>query len=184
MQSDDDIENRPDLNTGTKWSEMDLLDLGNCVRLNDSVEEIASFMCRSRREIRKKVAELGRSRKHLALSAAHSGVKFNNPDSSAFTRTRSRSAFWAARCLSISTKAPSRESRFRRHLALSAAHSGVTSNNPDSSAFTRTVEISKAIRPKAKCTFISSPPQQRRVKPNLMGLVAIILPSMGASLQP
>src|SRR5215831_13219592 len=61
MQSDDDIENRPDLNTGTKWSEMDLLDLGNCVRLNDSVEEIASFMCRSRREIRKKVAELARS---------------------------------------------------------------------------------------------------------------------------
>jgi hypothetical protein len=61
MQSDDDIENRPDLNTGTKWSEMDLLDLANCVRLNDHVEEIASFMCRSRREVRKKLAELGRS---------------------------------------------------------------------------------------------------------------------------
>jgi len=60
MQSDD-IENRPDLNSRTKWSEMDLLDLGNCVRLNQSVEEIASFMCRSRREIRKKMAELGRS---------------------------------------------------------------------------------------------------------------------------
>ena len=61
MPDDEDIENRLDLNSRTKWSEMDLLDLGNGVRLNQSVEEIASFMCRSRREIRKKMAELGRS---------------------------------------------------------------------------------------------------------------------------
>jgi hypothetical protein len=32
-----------------------------CIRLNDPVEEIASFMCRSRREIREKIAELERS---------------------------------------------------------------------------------------------------------------------------
>jgi hypothetical protein len=57
--SQPDIEDRPDLNTGTKWSEMDLLDLGNCVRLNQPVEEIASFMCRSRREIRDKIADFG-----------------------------------------------------------------------------------------------------------------------------
>ena len=57
----DDIDNRPDLNTGTKWSEIDLLDLANCIKLNDPVEEIASFMCRSRREIRDKIAELERS---------------------------------------------------------------------------------------------------------------------------
>ena len=26
-------------NTGKKWSEMDLLDLANCIKLNDPVEE-------------------------------------------------------------------------------------------------------------------------------------------------
>jgi hypothetical protein len=56
-----DIENRPDMNSGEKWSEMGLLDLANCIRLNDPVEEIASFMCRSRRQIREKIAELERS---------------------------------------------------------------------------------------------------------------------------
>ena len=39
----EDIENRPNMNSGEKWSEMDLLDLANCIRLNDPVEEIASF---------------------------------------------------------------------------------------------------------------------------------------------
>src|ERR1700730_18732992 len=38
-----------------------LSDLANCIGLNDPVEEIASFMCRSRREIREKIAELERS---------------------------------------------------------------------------------------------------------------------------
>jgi hypothetical protein len=57
----EDLENRADMNTGKKWSQMDLLDLANCIRLNDPVEEIASFMCRSRREIREKIAELERS---------------------------------------------------------------------------------------------------------------------------
>ena len=53
-----DIEDRPDLNTGKSWSEMDLFDLANCVRLRQPVEEIAGFMCRSRREVRDKIAEL------------------------------------------------------------------------------------------------------------------------------
>jgi predicted transcriptional regulator len=53
-----DIEDRPDINTGDPWSEMALFDLANSVRLGDSVEEIATFLCRSRREIREKVAEL------------------------------------------------------------------------------------------------------------------------------
>src|SRR5438270_153876 len=57
----EDLENRPDINSGEKWSEMDLLDLANCIRLNDAVDEIASFMCRSRREIREKTADLERS---------------------------------------------------------------------------------------------------------------------------
>ena len=52
------IENQPDLNTGKAWSDMDLWDLANCVRLNDPGEEIAAFMCRSRQEIRDKIGEL------------------------------------------------------------------------------------------------------------------------------
>ena len=56
-----DIEDRPDLNTGKEWSEMDLFDLANSVRLNNPIEEIASFLCRSQREVREKIAELERS---------------------------------------------------------------------------------------------------------------------------
>ena len=41
-----DIEDRPDLNTGEPWSEMDLFDLANSVRLGKAVEEIAVFLCR------------------------------------------------------------------------------------------------------------------------------------------
>ena len=37
---------------------MDLFDLANSVRLGDPVEEIAGFLCRSRREVREKIAEL------------------------------------------------------------------------------------------------------------------------------
>ena len=56
-----DIEDRPDLNSGKPWSEMDLFDLGNSVRLRESVDEIATFLCRSRREVREKIAELEQS---------------------------------------------------------------------------------------------------------------------------
>jgi hypothetical protein len=56
-----DIEDRPDLNTGEPWSEMDLFDLANNVRLGNPVEEIAVFLCRSRREVREKIAELEQS---------------------------------------------------------------------------------------------------------------------------
>ena len=54
-----DSEDRPDLNTGEPWSEMDLFDLANCVRLRERVEEIAGFLCRARREVREKLAEAG-----------------------------------------------------------------------------------------------------------------------------
>jgi predicted transcriptional regulator len=40
---------------------MDLFDLANSVRLNQPIEEIATFLCRSRREVRDKIAELERS---------------------------------------------------------------------------------------------------------------------------
>jgi hypothetical protein len=56
-----DIDDRPDLNASKEWSEMDLFDLANSVRLNQPVEEIAMFPCRSRREVREKIAELERS---------------------------------------------------------------------------------------------------------------------------
>jgi len=53
-----DADDRPNLNTGQEWSEMDLFDLANCVRLNNPIEEIADFLCRSRREVREKLAGL------------------------------------------------------------------------------------------------------------------------------
>jgi hypothetical protein len=56
-----DIEDRPDLNTGTPWSERGLLDLASSIRVGDSVEETATFLCRSAREVRDKIAELEES---------------------------------------------------------------------------------------------------------------------------
>ena len=62
--NENDIEDRSDLDSGTPWSEMDLFDLANCVRLKDSVEEIARVLCRSQREVREKIAELERTSEH------------------------------------------------------------------------------------------------------------------------
>jgi hypothetical protein len=59
--SKNDIDGRLDMNAGKEWSEMDLFDLANCVRLNQPVEEIAMFLCLSRREVREKIAELEQS---------------------------------------------------------------------------------------------------------------------------
>jgi len=56
-----DIEDRLDLNSGEEWSEMDLYDLANSVRVGNPIEEIARFLCRSRREVREKIAELERA---------------------------------------------------------------------------------------------------------------------------
>jgi hypothetical protein len=55
------IEDGLDLNSGKEWSGMDLFDLANSVRLKNSIEEIAMFLCRSQREVREKIAELERS---------------------------------------------------------------------------------------------------------------------------
>jgi hypothetical protein len=68
-----DIDDRPDLNSGNPWSEMDLFDLANSVRLRQPVEEIAGFLCRSRREVRDKIAELdktGELERRIAEAAA------------------------------------------------------------------------------------------------------------------
>ena len=44
--SQPDIEDTPDLNAGKPWSEMDLFDLANNVRLVNPIDEIAGFLCR------------------------------------------------------------------------------------------------------------------------------------------
>src|SRR5215472_12100794 len=54
-------DDRLDLNTGKGWSEMDLFDLAITVRMKNSIEFIAIFLGRSRREVRDKIAELKQS---------------------------------------------------------------------------------------------------------------------------
>jgi hypothetical protein len=56
-----DPDGRPNLNSDTPWSEVEAIDLADRIRLNQSIEEIASFLCRSRREVRAKIAELERT---------------------------------------------------------------------------------------------------------------------------
>jgi hypothetical protein len=56
-----DPDDRPNLNSDTPWSEVEAFDLANCIRLNQSIAEIANFLCRSRREVRDKIAELERT---------------------------------------------------------------------------------------------------------------------------
>jgi hypothetical protein len=50
---------RPNLNTGTPWSEMDLFDLRNSLEQGDTPEKVADFLCRTLSEVREKMAELG-----------------------------------------------------------------------------------------------------------------------------
>ena len=49
----------PNLNTGVPWGEMDDRDLRWCVTDRQSVEEIATFLCRTRAEIRARMEALG-----------------------------------------------------------------------------------------------------------------------------
>jgi hypothetical protein len=56
-----DPDDRLNLNSDTPWSEVEAFDLVNCVRLNQSIEETANFLCRSWREVREKIAELERT---------------------------------------------------------------------------------------------------------------------------
>jgi len=55
--------NRPNINEGKPWSEMDLVDLRNSVAHGTPVAEIADFLCRSEREVQEKIAELGLSQR-------------------------------------------------------------------------------------------------------------------------
>jgi len=56
--NESDIKDRLDLNAGKGWSEMDVFDLANSVRLKNPIEEIAMFLCRSQREVREKIADM------------------------------------------------------------------------------------------------------------------------------
>ena len=48
----------PQVNSGKPWSEMDLVDLANCLELGEPVEQIADFLCSDAEEVEAKVAEL------------------------------------------------------------------------------------------------------------------------------
>jgi hypothetical protein len=48
-------------NIGTRWSEMDLVDLGHMLTREMPIKEIASHLCRSPAEVRDKIADLGQA---------------------------------------------------------------------------------------------------------------------------
>ena len=52
---------RAGVNTGTRWSEIDLLDLGHMLTRELPIKEIASHLCRSPAEVRDKITELGQA---------------------------------------------------------------------------------------------------------------------------
>jgi hypothetical protein len=56
-----DPDDPPNLNSGTPWAEVEVFELANCIRLNQPIGEIANFLCRARREVREKIAELDRT---------------------------------------------------------------------------------------------------------------------------
>jgi hypothetical protein len=49
------------VNTGTRWSEMDLVDLGHMLTREMPIREIANQLCRSSAEVRDKIAQLGQA---------------------------------------------------------------------------------------------------------------------------
>lgn len=51
----------PGADAGKEWSEMDIIDLRQCIKTGDCAEETAQFLRRSIGEVREKVAELGLS---------------------------------------------------------------------------------------------------------------------------
>jgi hypothetical protein len=54
---------RANVNTRTRWSEVDLVDLGHMLTRELPIQEIAIHLCRSPAEVRGKIAELGRASK-------------------------------------------------------------------------------------------------------------------------
>ena len=52
---------RKDPNAGWPWSEVDLSDLVDCVRLRQDAKKTADFLCRPINEVQEKIVELERS---------------------------------------------------------------------------------------------------------------------------
>ena len=53
------MEDRDDVNTGTEWSAIDLVDFRYSIERSLTVAEIACFLRRTEAEVREKAAELG-----------------------------------------------------------------------------------------------------------------------------
>jgi hypothetical protein len=64
---------RANVNTGTRWSEMDLVDLGHMLTREVPVKEIAGHLCRSSADVQDKIAELGRTCKDDRSRHYHRG---------------------------------------------------------------------------------------------------------------
>jgi hypothetical protein len=58
--------NQPDLNTGKEWSKNDLFSLRNRIEHGRTVGHIASFLRRTKAEVREKAAELELKFPHAA----------------------------------------------------------------------------------------------------------------------
>jgi hypothetical protein len=54
------MNDRPNLNEGKPWSEMDLVDFRSAIGIGRSVMDIADFLCRSEDEVRERIASLER----------------------------------------------------------------------------------------------------------------------------
>jgi len=59
---------------------MALFDLANSVRVGNPVEEIAMFLCRSRREVREEIAEIRRARPAHRGGGSNALPKEPDPD--------------------------------------------------------------------------------------------------------
>jgi len=66
---------------GRKWL---FLTLATCLRLNSSIEEIATFLRQSRREVRDKIADLERSGDLSRLVERAAGTTVDEPDAMGF----------------------------------------------------------------------------------------------------
>ncbi len=55
----DALPTMPDINEGKPWSRIDDVDLRLAVESGNPVEDVATFLCRSREEVIKRAAELG-----------------------------------------------------------------------------------------------------------------------------
>jgi hypothetical protein len=68
------MNDRPNLNEGKPWSEMDLVDFRSAIGIGRSVMDIADFLCRSEDEVRERIAE-PREGQRVASLVSIAGVR-------------------------------------------------------------------------------------------------------------